>query len=145
MLRKEKLLTIDDGTELICCKISQTNCRCECPDCNGMVDCVDCPNLTIDDIHMLVYRSGNVNPSNWVPYYLLDYGAFSYDSATDIACFAPDMQFLALPIGRYEGQVNVKGQPAGNIHMFIGSPFSICDPFTTGVTGTGNDMQPIQQ
>lgn len=142
MLRKVTLLTIDSGIEQICCKLSQTGCKCECLDCDGTIDCVDCPNLTIADIHMLVYRSGDVNPNTCIPNYLLDYGAFSFDTGTDIACFATDMQLIDLPIGRYEGQINVRGVKAGNIHMFIGAPFGVCDPFTTGVTGTGNDMQP---
>lgn len=143
MLRRQKLLTVNSATQQICCKLSETHCNCECPDCAGTcTDCVDCPNLTIADIAMWVYRSGNINPNNCVPYYLLFYTAFTFTD--NVACFFIDQQLLDLPAGRYEGEIRVQDKKAGLINFQLGVPYSVCDPFVVSTMDGGNDMQPSQ-
>lgn len=140
MIRKRTLLTVDDQTQQICCMLSQTGCNCECPSCVGCVDCVDCPNLTIANIAMLVYKEGDVNNISRVPNYILTYGAFTLVGQN--VCFYIDSQLLALPMARYVGEVQVNSIKAGNIHFFLGRPYSVCEPYITENVVSGNNMQP---
>lgn len=140
MLRKRILLTVDDQTQQVCCLLSQTNCNCECIDCDGCVDCVDCPNLTIANINMLVYRAGDKNPTTRIPNYLLTYGAYTFVGTQ--ACFFIDNQLLALAAGRYIGEVQVNGYKAGDIQFQLGVPYSVCDPTVVENIIGGNNMQP---
>ncbi|MGH7745449.1 MAG: hypothetical protein ACREQ5_11745 [Candidatus Dormibacteria bacterium] len=139
MIRKIKLNTINDQTNQICCTLSQTGCNCNCPDCLGNVDCVDCPNLTIANITLQIYLDGNVDV-NQNPIYILTYQAFTFVSP--VACFFIDTQLTSLSMGRYVGNVFVNGVMANNnILMMLGSPFSACAPYVLENVGTGNDMQ----
>lgn len=142
MIRKRKLLVVDDMTQQVCCTLSQTRCNCECPDCNGCNDCVDCPNLTIANVNLLVYRAGDYikTSGTCIPNYLLSYGAFTL--VGQVVCFMLDMQIMAFAGGRYVGEVQVNGVKAGEIDFMLGAPFSICQPYTTGDPPGGNDMQP---
>ena len=150
MIRKKVLITIDDETQQLCCTLSQTNCNCSCPDCQGCNDCVDCPNLTIANVQMKVYREGDLSTATYptppypygtyIPNYLLTYGAYTLQG--QVVCFYLDSQLLALPSGRYIGEVQVNSFFAGNISFNLGAPFGICKPYKTEQTGYGNDMQP---
>jgi hypothetical protein len=140
MIRRKKLLQITDMTQQVCCTVSQTGCNCSCSCCEGCNDCIDCPNLTIADISIAIYRSGNVDINgNPIPPILL-YPAFTFQN--NVVCFYLDSQILAFPPGRYTGQVTVQGATAGYLDLQLGVPFSVCDPYTTPELDTGNDMQP---
>lgn len=143
MLRVPTLLKLTDKVERICGFLSQTNCNCTCPCCaDTCTDCVDCPDLTTDDIVFLVYRSGDINPNTMTPNYLLMYSCFTFDPTDNKACFLPDMQFLNLPVGRYEVQVNVMGNKSGLINVTNANPYNICQPFASNSMDGSNDMQP---
>ena len=143
MVRPPKLLQVNSQTATINCKISQTNCSCDCADCAGCcVDCADCPNLTLTDITLWVYRSGTFDQVNCTPLYLLFYNAFSWDSLTDMATFFVDGLLLALPPGRYEGEVRVFNKKAGLINFQLGHPYGICGVGVSTTIGGDNDMQP---
>ena len=145
MIRRPKLFQVNSGTATINCNISQTNCSCDCPQCVGCcVDCADCPNLILTDIELWVYRAGDfiTTSGNCIPNYLLMYVAFSWDTSTDQATFFVDGQLLALPAGRYEGEVKVKGMKAGLINFQLGHPYGICEVGTSTTIGGDNDMQP---
>jgi hypothetical protein len=152
MIRTKTLISVDDETQQLCCMLSQSNCNCECVDCAGSCnDCVDCPNLTIANVAMLVYRAGDLSttllrPSppfpegTPTPNFLLTYGA--YTLVGQVVCFYLDNQILALVPGRYIGEVQVNGATAGNIEFLIGTSYSVCQPYKTENAGYGNDMQP---
>lgn len=145
MIRPPKLFQVNSSTATINCNISQTNCSCDCPQCTGCcVDCADCPNLTLVDIELWVYRSGDFITTSGacIPNYLLMYTAFSWDTFTDQATFFVDGLLLALPAGRYEGEVRVKGNKAGLINFQLGHPYGICEIGTSTTIGGDNDMQP---
>lgn len=146
MIRVPKLLQVNSQSQTIDCTITQTGCTCVCPNCssngNCCTDCADCPNLTLTDITLWVYRAGDVNPNTCTPNYLLTYIAFSWDPTTDLATFFIDSQLLALPPGRYIGEVRVYNNKAGNINFQLGAPFGICNPSISTTIGGDNDMQP---
>lgn len=143
MIRRPKLFQVNSQTATINCSITQTNCSCDCTDCAGCcIDCADCPNLVLTDIQLWVYRAGNFDRVNCVPIYLLFYYAYSFDPLTDQAKFFVDGQLLALPAGRYEGEVRVKDKPAGLINFQLGHPYGICNPGTSTSLDGDNDMQP---
>lgn len=140
MIRKRHLLQINDQTQQLCTKLSQTGCNCSCSCCEGCVDCVDCPSLTIADINIAIYRAGQVDIyGNPIPPILL-YPAFTFQD--NVVCFYLDTQILALPNGRYTGRVTVRGAMAGDLDIQLGAPFSLCDPYVDPNINTGNDMQP---
>lgn len=141
MIRKRTLLIIGDKTEQICCQLSETGCNCDCQSCDGGNDCVDCPDLTIADINLFIALAGDYN-NQLQPNFVLMYPAFTFDNATNTVCFFLDAQLFALQNGRYIGQVQVKGKPAGNIDFQLGTPFSICKPTTLPAQNQFNDMQP---
>lgn len=142
MIRKRTLLSITDVTDQICCTLDQTGCSCNCPTCDPGTDCVDCANLTTDDIKLYIGLEGNTNPSGQQVWNLL-YPCSSFDTATNIACFQLDSQLIAMQFGRYIAQVQVSGiyvNPKMNLQ--VGVPFSMCKPYTIPAQNLFNDMQP---
>jgi len=96
----------------------------------------------LTDITLWVYRSGTFDQVNCTPLYLLFYNAFSWDSLTDMATFFVDGLLLALPPGRYEGEVRVFNKKAGLINFQLGHPYGICGVGVSTTIGGDNDMQP---
>lgn len=142
MIRKHKLLEIDSSIQQVCCKITKTGCNCKCPECVGCDtchDCIECPNLTVNDISLSIYKSGSLN-INLQPTIILILPAFTLDC--DKVCFFLSVDFFALPPARYTGIVYVQGEKAGLIDMQLGIPYSACEPSVVCVDNSGDDMQP---